>query len=113
MFGREGTPGIRVGTPWTTNDIWLRREFHLEEIPEGDLHLRIYHDEDAEVYVNGVPAGTFKQWVTCHVLARINIDARRALKRGRNVLAVHCHQTDGGQGVDVGLCLVVEPEHDY
>ncbi len=108
MFGREGTPGVRVGTPWTTSDIWLRREFHLSEIPHGDLQLHVYHDEDAEVYVNGLSAASFKRWVTAHVLADVADQARRALKIGKNVLAVHCHQTNGGQGIDVGLVIVQE-----
>lgn len=112
MFGRQGTPGVRLGTPWTSSDIWLRREFRLDEVPAGNLHLRVYHDEDAEVYINGVPAGAFRQWVTSFTLARVHDDALRALKPGKNILAVHCHQTDGGQGVDAGLCLVIDAERD-
>jgi hypothetical protein len=108
MFGRQGTPGVTVGTSWTTSDIWLRREFRLDGIPQGDLQLHVYHDEDAEVYINGVLAGTFTQWVTSHVLSDMSEEARRALRRGTNVLAVHCHQTGGGQGIDVGISLVVE-----
>jgi hypothetical protein len=108
MFGRDGTPGVRVGTPWTTDDIWLRREFKLDAIPAGVPHLCVFHDEDAEVYVNGVLAGSFKGWVTSHVTIQMSDEARRALKPGQNVLAVHCHQTGGGQGVDVGLYVLAE-----
>ncbi len=107
MFGADGTPGVRVGTRWDTPGIWMRREFELGEVPSGDLYLNIFHDEDAEVYLNGVPAGSFEHWVVAHRLAPASPDARAALKRGRNTIAVHCRQTSGGQGIDVGLSVLV------
>ena len=53
-------------------------------------------------------AGLFTRWVTSHILADLTAEGRGALRKGANVLAVHCRQTGGGQGVDVGLSVVVE-----
>ena len=33
----------------------------------------------------------------------IYANAKAALKPGKNMFAVHCHQTEGGQDVDVGI----------
>ena len=56
-FGAKETPGSIVRTEWKTSDIWLRKDFRLVEIP-GKLTLRIHHDEDAEVYLNGNKLGS-------------------------------------------------------
>ena len=53
-FGSQEYPGSR--TEWTTTDIWLRREFTLPEGELGDLLLLLLHDDDTEVYINGVLA---------------------------------------------------------
>ena len=48
-------------------------------------------------------------YLTSYELIDIHPDVARLLKPGAKViLAVHCHQTGGGQGVDVGLVDVVE-----
>ncbi len=102
-FGREGTPGAVVRTRWTSEQIWLRREFKLERLRDADLGLRIHHDEDAQVYLNGVLVAELRGYTTEYVERPLKDAARRALREGHNVLAVHCRQTGGGQYIDVGL----------
>jgi hypothetical protein len=104
-FGTKGTPGAVVRTEWKTNDIWIRREFTLKEVPE-QLLLWMHHDEDAEVYLNGVLAAKVKGFITAYEEFPIAPVALKALKPGRNVIAVHCKQTTGGQYIDVGLVAV-------
>jgi hypothetical protein len=108
-FGTEGTPGAIVRTKWDSSDIWLRRTFELELRPnDGQLALRIHHDEDAEVYLNDVLVASFKRHKNNYQLVLLSPDVRRLLKVGKNLLAVHCHQTTGGQYIDVGLVEIVE-----
>jgi len=102
-FGTAGTPGAVVRTPWNTADIWLRRDFTMPEGSFPGLQLLVHHDEDAEIYINGVLAAKLAGFVTDYEPAEINPAAKAALKPGRNTLAVHCHQTIGGQYIDVGL----------
>jgi hypothetical protein len=102
-FGTAGTPGAIVGTVWNSPDIWLRREFTTESSDFRDVGLLLHHDEDAEIYVNGVLASRVRRFISAYEESEISADAIRALKKGRNVLAVHCHQTTGGQYIDVGI----------
>ena len=102
-FGTEGTPGIAPRTIWKTDDIWLRREFTMPSY-SGDLQLVFYHDEDIEVYVNGVLAGKEAGYENSYEPHDISPTAKSVLKPGAKItIAVHCHQTTGGQGIDVGF----------
>jgi hypothetical protein len=102
-FGTEKTPGAVVRTQWTTGDIWLRRTVTLPDRVPADLELVIHHDEDARVYLNGVLAAEVKGFTTNYVEIPIRPEARKALRPGKNTVAVHCRQTGGGQYIDVGL----------
>jgi hypothetical protein len=102
-FGAAKTPGGVVRTEWKTPDIWLRREFAMPEGNRGNLHLLVHHDEDVEVYLNGVPAARAAGYTTEYETIPMSAGAKAALRPGRNVLAVHCLQTLGGQYIDVGL----------
>jgi hypothetical protein len=105
-FGTKGTPGAVVRTEWKTDDIWIRREIELPEGKYDNLYLNLHHDEDAEIYLNGVLAAKVNGYVTDYGEVSIRPDAIAALKQGKNTIAVHCHQTTGGQYIDVGLVEV-------
>ena len=89
-------------TEWNTPDIWLRREFDLSSVPKHPM-LRIRHDEAVHVYVNGALAATDSGHIDAPDDFPLSPTSQKALKAGRNVIAVRCHQTVGGQLVDVRL----------
>jgi hypothetical protein len=109
-FGTDGTPGAIIGTVWNGADIWLRRSFNpgaltAEQI--GALVVRLHHDEDAEIYINGVRALAVTGFTVSYEYAFISDAAEKAIVTdGANTLAVHCHQTTGGQFIDAGLAVL-------
>jgi hypothetical protein len=104
-FGTLKTPSAIVTTVWNTDDIWLRRTFSLGEQSLSGLKLEVHHDEDAEIYLNGVLAAKLPGFITHYDLFDILPEAMQTLKPGTNTMAVHCHQTSGGQYIDVGLVI--------
>ena len=110
-FGTRMTPGTAgsLRTEWNSPDIWLRRSFTLPAGAYHDIQLDCFHDEDVEIYLNGVLAARASGYSTSYETLPISPAARATLKPGvTNTLAVHCHQTSGGQYVDVGIADVEE-----
>jgi hypothetical protein len=111
VFGSERkVKNIPIGTVWTENDIYLRRTFMLSKVPE-EFGLRICHDEDAEVYINGKLVKRIAGWKERdgYLTALKDVCAgpgAPTLREGENVLAVHCRQTGGSQAIDVGVLEV-------
>ncbi|MDB6030283.1 MAG: glycoside hydrolase family 2, partial [Verrucomicrobiales bacterium] len=65
--------------------------------------LSVHHDEDVEIYINGVLAASASGFSTTYETLALTAAGKTALKPDKNVIAVHCHQTRGGQYIDVGL----------
>ena len=106
-FGAKDTRGAAVNTPWDTSDIWLRHEFDLSaDALKQRLALRVRHDEDATVYLNGQKVLELAGFNSGYGVEMLGDEATAALREGRNVIAVHCRQTTGGQYIDVGLSAV-------
>jgi len=103
-FG-HALPGVR--TAWTNDDIWLRQNFDSEADKIQSAALVIFHDEDTEVYVNGQAIWNRGGFTTAYETFDVTKALQGALRKGRNILAVHTHQTTGGQFID--LALLCEP----
>jgi beta-galactosidase/beta-glucuronidase len=101
-FGTHSTPGARVGTVWATNSIWLRKSIELTVVPAIPA-LLIHHDENAEVYINGKSVAVVQGYTQNYKVVPIPEGTRSTIKPGKNVMAVHCSQTTGGQFIDVHL----------
>lgn len=103
-FGTPGTPGTNIGTRWSSSDIWIRRDFRLDQIPTRVM-LRIHHDENAEVYLNGTQVASFNGYVVDYTEVDITERAANLVQTGRNTIAIHCRNTGGGQYIDAGLVV--------
>jgi WD40 repeat protein/tetratricopeptide (TPR) repeat protein len=100
--GGAEVPAVR--TKWTASDIWLRQTFEWQPSEtDQTLALRLVHDDNVEVYLNGQPAASLTGWTWQYIMHPLDAAAARALRAGTNTIAVHCHQNDGGQLIDVGI----------
>lgn len=105
-FGIPVGEGSQARTEWNTSDIWLRRIFVLDKTPHNP-QVWMRHDDDAEVYINGILAVRAGRYNDGYADFGISREALATLKPGRNNIAVHCRQTGGGQYIDVGLIDVL------
>jgi hypothetical protein len=95
-----------LSTEWPTDDIWVRRSFELSQDYAGeDVWLEYSHDDNFELYINGLPViETGYVWKN-NVLYELPGEVKATLKPGKNIIAAHCHNTTGGGYVDFGLFL--------
>lgn len=101
-FGTREMP--RVGTRWETKDIWVRRTFNIDEdLSREQIILQYSHDDVFELYLNGERlVKTGYSWKN-NVQLVLSDAQRKKLKKGKNVIAVHCQNTTGGGYVDFNL----------
>jgi len=96
----------RIHTEWKgdNTDIYIRRTFDFNEpnIAE-DIYLIYSHDDVFELYLNGERlVSTGLVWKN-NVYLKLSEEAKKKLRKGKNVIAAHCHNTTGGSYVDFGL----------
>ncbi|MDN3548079.1 glutaminase family protein [Mucilaginibacter aquaedulcis] len=96
-------------TVWTSRDIWVRRTFTINDLNINKLALRLHHDDEAEVYLNGEKIS--EQGGANGDLQYFSLPeaAMGKLKKGENVLALHCTNTGGGAWLDAGLADELKP----
>ena len=65
-------------------------------------------DEDVEVYLDGQLIASYDGYTTAYALTPLDGRIRELWSPGPHTLAVHCHQTGGGQFIDLGIVEVRE-----
>jgi hypothetical protein len=99
-----------AGTVWRSKDLWVRRTFNIAGGRSQPLFLKLQHDDNVEVYLNGVQLYQRQGWTGKFIYIPLEGEQRAALKTGRNVLAIHVANTAGGAWLDAGIVeKVVDP----
>lgn len=111
-FGTPDNPNL--STPWLTDDIWVRRSFALPEgLSDQPLYLQYSHDDNIEVYINGMLVAVTGNGLDYDLLKEIPDSVVRTLKPDGNVIAAHCHNNGGGAYVDLGISQKVKSDRSF
>lgn len=89
-------------TPWKSADLWVRREFTMLDNNMKDLYLKLNHDDNVTVYLNGKEIYQKDGWVHKYIYIPIK-NPSSILRKGKNMLAIHIRNTAGGRHLDFGL----------
>ena len=96
-------------TLWDGKSIWMRKKFKVGDLTKEQLEklaFRLFHDENIDIFINGVRAFARGGYLTDYEEFPIEEAARKAIKpNSENVIAVQCRNFEGGQMVDVGIVL--------
>ncbi len=98
-------------TMWKSHDIWVRRTFDVTN-PESvnELYLKLNHDDNINLYLNGKKIYTKVGWTSNFQYIALSDSDKRALKKGKNVIAIHLVNTAGGRYLDFGLSNKLKDE---
>lgn len=102
----ESLPDANIRTDWSTNDIWMRRTFNINQLPSIWAQLRVrMQGGSVEVYINGVRADIAEtlRAGSFYKFEEFTAAAREAMIVGDNVLAVHATDTSTPRFIDVGI----------
>ncbi|MBS1920670.1 MAG: DUF4965 domain-containing protein [Bacteroidetes bacterium] len=100
--GMFGTKDMAPITLWESKDIWIRRTFQVQSLKINELVLKAKYDDNVEIFLNGEKifnAGC------CSMKKEVELakSVRQKLRKGINVLAIHCENTGGAGFIDAGL----------
>ena len=98
-----GDDRSQTGTKWVGKDVWIRKKFNLKQIPTGNLILKLFHDDGAEVYLNGKTLIKKSGANGDYEMFPLSDEIRSNLVIGENVMAIHCNNTGGGTWIDAGI----------
>jgi len=102
-----------ISTHWDTPELWTRLDFELAEADVEDFRFEVRHSAAFHAYINGVFAAKDLDGSGSYAPYGLTPEARRALRPGRNVLAVHAVHTgltNAPRHIDLGLTMLRRPD---
>jgi Domain of unknown function (DUF4965)/Domain of unknown function (DUF5127)/Domain of unknown function (DUF1793)/Domain of unknown function (DUF4964) len=90
-------------TLWLSNDIWVRREFTLDNSDLKEPILKLQYDDLVKVYLNGDLIYTADCCAGKYLYLPMSNEMKSKLKNGKNVLAIHVKNTGGDALLDAGI----------
>jgi predicted alpha-1,2-mannosidase len=109
-FG-SGHQDFTPRTNWDTPQIWLRRTITLPANVQSPA-IDLFHDQDADVFLNGVFVKHLSGWSNGYEPVGIPPAALQTLHAGQNILALHVVRLGdwGAHFADAGIATVVWPD---
>ncbi len=95
-------------TMWESKNIWVRRKFAINDLNLNKLFLKLSHDDDVEVYLNGESIYKTKGWTNKYIYLPLSDQTKTKLTKTENILAIHVINNVGGAMLDAGI--VEEPK---
>ncbi len=93
-----------VNSVWNTKNIWVRRYINIDEDLSGKkIFLEYSHDDVFTLYINGIEVVKTDYSWNKNVIVPLSDEVVKSLKKGNNVISVHCENREGGALVDFGL----------
>lgn len=104
-FGKEdGDIDFTTQTPWESREIWLRKNFQLEDSFDASAMLfQVRHSDRWDIFVNGVRLANGGGQSETYTNRACGGNYEQAFKAGTNVLAVYCRKSKNKNFIDVAL----------
>ncbi len=99
-------------TAWKARDIWVRRLFNIDAAGAGKIFLKLKHDDDVEVFINGDLVYAAKGVAGKYFYLPLTEAVVSRLKKTDNLLAVHVTNTGGEAWLDAGIAEEVPDPAD-
>lgn len=93
----------RAKTLWESRHIWVRRTFDLKSLNFQELFLKLKHDDNVWVYLNGKMIYEKGCCASRYSILDLDKALKSNLKIGKNTLALHVENTAGNGFFDVGI----------
>ena len=105
-FGLDIEPLVNypIQTRWDTKQVWVRRTIELPNTNFEDLVLLVNHNDDVEIYINGVLVNSCGPCISSNYAPyKLPPAAKAALKKGTNVIAARGQNNSGRAFLDFGI----------